>query len=344
MYSPGYISEDDEETRGLLPARKSPPKPYSRPCRNPETFNGKTSWKDYWVHFQTIWDLNGWSKDEAAKHLSSSLRDGAVKVLNARPLDGFGNERPCTLNELKERLERRYGPGELAESFLAQLKARRRHAKETLPELAENIRELVSQAYPEAPQGFSERLAVVHFKDALLDADIRFAVHRAKPNDLDAAVLAAVEAESYLRIEQQRERPGYARATASTDTEQRLLKIEESQNQLAEMFKQLMSQSLQPRQPRQPIQCYGCRQYGHIARFCPQQIPKAQGNISGSTQRSGGRPGPQDHAPQVYQQNQQGFQPYHGQVYPPQSGRQSQPPSHQSQPPHPQNQQPFTQQ
>ena len=167
--------------------------------RIPDRFDGTTSWRDYWAHFEACWNLNEWSADEAVFVLAASLSKSACKVLNPKPRDSHGKVRGFTIDELKGRLERRYGPGELADIFLAQLKTRRQDQQESIQELGEAIGELVQQAYPDVPNEFQERVAVVHFTDAIIESEIRATLFRSRPTSLDEATIA-LETESFMQL------------------------------------------------------------------------------------------------------------------------------------------------
>lgn len=275
-----YEGESDEGHSSGFSPKRSPKGEERREAgprrlreKIPDRFDGRSPWREYWSHFQACWDLNEWTKEEAAMNLASSLRDGACKVLVPKPIDREGRGRGLTIRELVARLERRYGPGELAESYLTELKQRRRHPKETIQELGENIRELVMQAYPEATVTFAERLAVVHFKDALREAETRAAVHRAKPATLDDAILAALESESFVRAESQRERPRHLRTVQKNVQfdergllQDRITRLEESQQELVQLVKEMtLNQAAQSQASR----CYGCNRVGHFRRNCP---------------------------------------------------------------------------
>ena len=75
-------------------------------------------------------------------------------------------------SELTDRLERRYGPGEQAETFLAELRSRTRKTGEGLQELGQGIRRLTELAYPELPRDSRECLARGHLVYAISDAEI----------------------------------------------------------------------------------------------------------------------------------------------------------------------------
>lgn len=279
--------------------------------RRPDRYDGKTPWRQYEAHFRAIAELNAWTKEEAAIQLASSLRDGACKILVPRPRDQFGNDRHFTLNELISRLERRYGPGELAEGYLLQLKQRRRKPRESLPELAEHISEMVQQAYPEAPPSFAERMGITHFKDALVESELRAAVHRDKPVTLEAAVLAALEAESYMMSEEQREKPKYVRLAEKGDKKddemkERLDRLEKNQDDFIKLMKEMTMRAQESR--REPTEtrvrrCYICGDKRHLKRNCPYQPP--MGNARRSAPGIGGWPqapqAPAQIGPQSYQ-------------------------------------------
>ncbi len=303
-----YKSQSPEERRNSSPA-PSPTgfgsSPYDRyrysgfgssavkrRQRDPDQFEGKTPWNLYWAHFQAVWKLNKWQPEEAADQLAAVLTGGACHVFNPPVFDGDGRERALTIMELVDRLEKRYGPGELAESYLLQLKQRRRKPRETLRELAEAIQELIPRAYPEASTAFGDRMAVTHFKDALTESETRAAVHRARPKTLEEAVLAAMEMESFLKLEEQRERPRYVRRAEgdgdNSEMKQRLEKLEKSQEELLQLVKTLSvaatDRATARPQPERRRKCYECGSEDHLVRSCPHY--RYQGNEGWSAPRS----------------------------------------------------------
>ena len=171
-----------------------------RPNIVPDRYNGKTSWRDFWQHFEACKLANQWDDKRAKVFLAASLQGTAVKVLS----NGPAGSDEMTYADIKDRLERRFGPGQLSENHLMELRCRRQHPRETLRELGQAIRELATLAYPEIAEEGKDRLARGHFSDAIEDQAVREGIFRARPNTFDEAVRAAMATESFLKIEEQR--------------------------------------------------------------------------------------------------------------------------------------------
>ena len=178
-----------------------PPRPITQKVsfQKADKYDGTTPLRQYLAHFKAVQAVNHWSDAETACQLAASLRGSACRVLYPKPVDSNGMERPFTLIELVHRLQRRYGPGEMAANYLSLLKQRTQQPQESLQELSEEIRELSLKAYPEASWKFLDRLSVTHFMDAILNAEVREAVHRSKSTTLDDALSAALEAENWRK-------------------------------------------------------------------------------------------------------------------------------------------------
>ena len=114
-----------------------------RPKVMPDQFDGKSSWTDYIAHFEICCEINGWTPPQRAQYLSVSLRGSACQVLGTLPI-----ERRRDYRELVRALGRRFNPENQSELYRVQLRNRGRKVNESLPELGQQIRTLVAQAYP----------------------------------------------------------------------------------------------------------------------------------------------------------------------------------------------------
>ena len=126
-----------------------------RPNIVPDRFSGKTPWRDYKQHFEACRLANNWTDNQAKVFLAASLQGSAVKVLGN--LTRGGNH--VTYQELVSFLEKRFGPGQLAENHLMELRHRRQGQRETLQGLGQFVRELTALAYPELTEEGRDRLA-----------------------------------------------------------------------------------------------------------------------------------------------------------------------------------------
>ena len=113
-----------------------------RPNIVPDRYNGKTSWRDFLQHFEACKFANEWTDEQAKVFLAASLQGTAVKVLG----NTSASSGEMTYSEIKGRLEQRFGPGQLSENHLMELRCRRQGPKETLRELGQAIRELATLA------------------------------------------------------------------------------------------------------------------------------------------------------------------------------------------------------
>jgi len=109
--------------------------------KKPATYDGKTSWHDYLVHFEMIAEINGWDETMMVMELATGLRDAAQGVLSDLEISQRRD-----YHHLVAALTARFEPENQAEMFRAQLKSRVRGRGEPLGQLAQEIKKLVRQA------------------------------------------------------------------------------------------------------------------------------------------------------------------------------------------------------
>ena len=280
-----------------------------RPTITPDRYDGKVLWSDYHRHFEACRKVNQWTEEQATEFLAASLQGNALRIL------GDGSKK-FTYSELVRVLEKRFGPGQQAESYLVELRHRRQGPKETLQELGQAIRDLTVKAYPEIPEEARERLGKTHFVDAVGSQVVREGIYRIRPKTLDEAILAALEAESFEKVEAERRaerKPTKFARAIDSGTEQRLQKLEENANQQAQKMDQMVElltgltkkspdQGDHVRSPvrhsprparRRPgaLKCFKCGEVGHFSRECtkPRKDRAEQGNASQPTGGPAGR-------------------------------------------------------
>ena len=140
-----------------------------KPVITPDHFDGTKSWRDYRVHFEVCAEVNNWTEVQKASFLSVSLRGRAQQVLT-----NLGINKRRNYTELLAALESRFNPANQTLYYRVQLKSKTKADNESLPELAQAIRRLATQAYPDASYDLLETLTLDHFVDALVDTDMRY--------------------------------------------------------------------------------------------------------------------------------------------------------------------------
>ena len=104
-----------------------------------------------------------------------------------------GRPDELTYSELREKLRRRFGSDDQQEKFQAELRARRRRKGETLAELYQDIRRLVTLAYPgEGVSSLCEQIAKDYFIASIGDRDFELKI-RERAVRLEAYEKAVVD-------------------------------------------------------------------------------------------------------------------------------------------------------
>ena len=255
-----------------------------RPRVMPDTFDGRGSWTEYLAHFETVADLNQWHPGEKVQYLAVSLRGEACQAMRFLTPEVKQN-----YQGLVAALNRRFNPGNRTELFRIQLRNRTRRDKESIPQLAQSIRHLVLQAFPQAHGELFEVLCRDHFLDALGDSHLRFKIFQAHTETFDETVAAAIEMEAFQQAERQRHSRRFVReisGESSIDVAQisganakatepqktspngELLKqIENLTKAITEMKSQISKPNFNhnDRKPfdRSKLKCWNCGELGH---------------------------------------------------------------------------------
>lgn len=158
----------------------------------PNNYDGKSSWTDYKVHFETVSKLNQWTDEIKTLKLISCMQDSALSTLGEIDTNNIPH-----FEELINILTKRFAPENQTELYRSQIDARIRKKGETLPELAQDIKRLVRLAYPNAPVEVRDSLAYRSFRDALNDQDLEWAICQGNRDTIDEALHLGLKYEAF---------------------------------------------------------------------------------------------------------------------------------------------------
>ena len=165
----------------------------SKPLVLPETFNGEGSWDDWIAHFGNVAAVNKW--DAAAQILWLKVRlTGRAQKAFQRLTEGAQADFKLATKALRERFE----PANKRELYVAEFQVRRKKKSEGWADIADDLRVLADKAYPELEAEARERLALHQYLALIDNTQVAFSVKQKRPKDLEEAVSATLEMESYL--------------------------------------------------------------------------------------------------------------------------------------------------
>lgn len=104
-------------------------------------------------------------------------------------------------------LEKPFAPLNIEELYkfeLSELSFRQRKAGESLLELEQVIRRLVNLAFPNAPEGVLDTLALDSFLNFLTESEVRIKILRARPFSFDETLRIAVKLDACIGAEEKK--------------------------------------------------------------------------------------------------------------------------------------------
>jgi len=207
----------------------------------PQQYDGTTDIGDYLTQFNIIAEINGWSNMYSALYLASSLSGNARSLLSE-----LSELEKRDFHKLTEILRSRFGTRNKAEIFRTQLKSLCKEPGQSISDLAQKVKKLTRQAYPDANAELIEVLALDYFIDSLDDSDIRLRLRECCPKSVTDAETIAVRLETHKLADKQRMKPinAYQQAPVSTSTVQKPREeiVTPSMNDLVEQIKSLSQQ------------------------------------------------------------------------------------------------------
>ena len=196
------------------------------------TYDGKSNWEDFFIQFEKTADMNEWGYSRKATELAASLRGTALGVLMA--LDP--NEKAFNSGNLTEKAEI---------NLCTQLLLK----GESLVELAQDIRELIRNAFPKAKGEMSHN-----------------------PPTTEEAVGKATRCEACQFSKQKKQKPRKIFALAEENTAKESV-TGSTQQQIPNVKGQQEQMKFRPSFYKE-MRCFTCNQPGHKYRECPSRKMK----------------------------------------------------------------------
>ncbi|KRX40353.1 Retrovirus-related Pol polyprotein from transposon 17.6 [Trichinella murrelli] len=159
----------------------------------PEQYDGSSDWNEWLEHFEDAAAVNGWSEAEKLKWLPLSLSKKARSTFQQLPPSTRSSYRSC-VTSLKERLD----PPRKAAVYRAELENRRRRARESWSDIGRDIRRLVEKAYLTLSDDAKDIIGLDKFLSTLDRPELVLLVKQRNPKNIEEAVRAALEVESFI--------------------------------------------------------------------------------------------------------------------------------------------------
>ena len=166
----------------------------AKPLLLPEPYGGEGDWAEWAEHFESIAIVNKWATaEEKLKWLRVRLTGKALTAFKKLPQEVKENYGECIKS-----LQRRFDPDSKKQLYVAELSTRTRRRDEDWATFGDALRILADKAYRDLEEKARERLALNQFLAQIENAQVAFSVKQKRPSNIEEAVVATIETESYL--------------------------------------------------------------------------------------------------------------------------------------------------
>jgi hypothetical protein len=171
----------------------------------PDIFDGSVPLREYFTQFELIARVSNWEDSTKAVALASSLRGKARSIL-----DGVTELEDLSFEEIKSKLELRFGEGHMTQTFYTQFSNHKQKFGEDLASLRAELERLARLAYPECPQEVRDKIACVQFIIAVSDRFLRRTLQLEEITCLRSAIeraktIKTIQESSFPRVSSNKE-------------------------------------------------------------------------------------------------------------------------------------------
>lgn len=225
----------------------------------PDVFDGTAPLREFLTQFSLIAGANRWGETEKAVVLASCLRGRARSLLDSCAV----NEGVISFEELKSKLELRFGESELTQNFYMQFSNRKQCSGEDFATLGADLERLSRKAYPECTHEVRDKIACSQFVAALSDGFVKRSLQVEGVTSLGIAVERAKMLKFFNRNSFP-EREGRANGNRNSRPEQKAVS-EKKEGQKERNFVKGQTKNGE----RNSKECWQCGAIGHFRAECP---------------------------------------------------------------------------
>jgi len=150
----------------------------------PDTYDGSVSLREFFAQFDLIARASRWNAAAKTIVLASCLRARAV-------LESVENLANLDYEELKSKLELRFGEGQLSQDCYASFTSRRQKFGEDFASFGSDLERLCRLAYPEGTFALRDKIACSQFVSGIADSFVKKTLRLEGVNSLKVAIVRA---------------------------------------------------------------------------------------------------------------------------------------------------------
>ena len=157
-----------------------------------DKYDGQSSFETFMSKFYNCSQYNGWTEQDQLAHLRASLVQNAAQCL--WDVSAQDNQ---SLDKLISLLKSRFGSEGQAEKFRAELRTRKRQQGESLQSLYQDVKRLLTLAYPGPSNPTTDVVGRDAFLDALNNSALALRIREKDAINLEDALRIALRLEAY---------------------------------------------------------------------------------------------------------------------------------------------------